>query len=95
VENKGAAGSVLIPFKSVVEQMGEYFVYVVGDSSKVSQRKVQLGARIGDKIVARDGVKDGEKIVTEGVQKIRDGVKVQAGTQGTKPPAQAGAPQGK
>jgi membrane fusion protein (multidrug efflux system) len=95
VENKGAAGSVLIPFKSVVEQMGEYFVYVVGDSSKVSQRKVQLGARIGDKIVARDGVKEGEKIVTEGVQKIRDGVKVQAGTPGTKPPAQAGAPQGK
>jgi len=95
VENKSAAGSILIPYKSVVEQMGEYFVYVLGDSSKVSQRKVQLGARVGDKIVARDGVKAGEKVVTEGVQKIRDGVKVQVGTPGAKPPAQAGAPQGK
>jgi len=95
VQNKGAVGSILIPFKSVVEQMGEYFVYVVGDSSKVSQRKVVLGAHVGDKIVAREGVKAGEKVVTEGVQKIRDGAKVQVGTPGAKPPAQAGAPQGK
>lgn len=96
VQNKGAAGSILIPFKSVVEQMGEFFVFVVGDSSKVAQRKVVLGARVGDKIVARDGVKDGEKVVTDGVQKIRDGVKVQVGAPGAagaKP--QAGAPQGK
>jgi len=96
VQNKGAAGSIIIPFKSVVEQMGEFFVYVVGDSSKVSQRKVALGARIGDKIVARDGVKEGEKVVTEGVQKLRDGVKVQVGAPGAagaKP--QTGASQGK
>ena len=76
--------------------MGEFFVYVVGDSSKVSQRKVALGARIGDKIVARDGVKEGEKVVTEGVQKLRDGVKVQVGAPGAagaKP--QTGASQGK
>jgi membrane fusion protein (multidrug efflux system) len=92
VENKGAVGSVLIPFKSVVEQMGEYFVFVIGDSSKVSQRKVQLGAHVGDKIVARDGVKVGDKIVTEGVQKVREGAKVQVGTPGAKPSAQAGAP---
>jgi membrane fusion protein (multidrug efflux system) len=95
VENRGAAGSILVPFKSVVEQMGEYFVYVLGDSSKVSQRKVVLGAHVGDKIVARDGVQAGEKVVTEGVQKIRDGVKVQVATPGAKPQAQAGAPQGK
>ena len=66
----------------VVEQMGEYFVFVLGDSSKVAQRKVVLGARVGDKIVARDGVKEGDKVVTEGVQKIRDGVKVQVGAPG-------------
>jgi RND family efflux transporter MFP subunit len=93
VENKGAVGSILIPFKSVVEQMGEYFVFIVGDSSKVAQRKVVLGAHVGDKIVARDGVKEGEKIVTEGVQKLRDGIKVQVGAPGAKP--QAGAQQGK
>ena len=99
VQNKGAQGSILIPFKSVVEQMGEYFVFVLGDSSKVAQKKVQLGAHVGDKIVARDGVQAGDKVVTEGVQKLRDGVKVQVGAPGgqgapgAKP--QAGATQGK
>jgi membrane fusion protein (multidrug efflux system) len=96
VENKGAEGSILVPFKSVVEQMGEFFVYVVGDSSKVAQRKVVLGAHVGDKIVVRDGVKDGEKVVTEGVQKIREGAKVQIGTPGAAGAApKAGASQGK
>ena len=82
VQNKGAIGSLLIPYKSVVEQMGEYFVFVLGDSSKVAQKKVVLGARVGDKIVARDGVQEGDKVVTEGVQKLRDGVKVNAGAPG-------------
>jgi RND family efflux transporter MFP subunit len=94
VQNKGAVGSLLIPYKSVVEQMGEYFVYVLGDSSKVAQRKVTLGAHVADKVVARDGVKEGDKVVTEGVQKLRDGVKVNVGSPAAKP--QTGTtPQGK
>jgi membrane fusion protein (multidrug efflux system) len=67
---------LLAPFKSVVEQMGEYFVYVVNDSSKVSQRKIQLGAKLNDKIIVKDGLNDGEKIVVDGVQKLRDGASV-------------------
>jgi multidrug efflux pump subunit AcrA (membrane-fusion protein) len=49
---------ILAPYKSVVEQMGEYFVFVVGDSSKVSQRKVLLGTRINEKIIIKDGLQD-------------------------------------
>ena len=93
VQNKGAIGSLLIPFKSVVEQMGENFVFVVGDSSKVAQKKVVLGAHVGDKVVAREGVQAGDKVVTDGVQKLRDGIKVNVGAPGAKP--QTGAPQGK
>lgn len=92
VQNKGAIGSLLIPFKSVVEQMGENFVFVLGDSSKVAQKKVVLGAHVGDKVVAREGLQAGDKVVTDGVQKLRDGVKVNAGAPaGAKP--QAGAQQ--
>jgi RND family efflux transporter MFP subunit len=93
VQNRGAIGSLLIPFKSVVEQMGENFVFVLGDSNKVAQRKVMLGAHVADKVVAVDGVKEGDKVVTDGVQKLRDGVKVNAEAPGVKP--QTGAPQGK
>ena len=43
VKSNNAANSVLIPYKAVTEQLGEFFVYVPDDSSKVSQRKVGAG----------------------------------------------------
>lgn len=64
--------AVIIPYKAVTEQLGEFFVYVA-DSSKVTQRKVFLGKQIGHDIVIRDGVKPGETIVVEGVQNLREG----------------------
>lgn len=67
------ATSVLIPYKAITEQLGEFFVYVVGDSSKVTQRKVQLGRQIGANVVIKDGVKEGEKVVTQGSQNLREG----------------------
>ncbi|MBS1565562.1 MAG: efflux RND transporter periplasmic adaptor subunit [Bacteroidetes bacterium] len=78
VRNNNAAPSILIPTKAIVEQMGEYFVFIVGDSSKVSQKKISRGAPIGDKTIVKDGLQEGEKIVTEGVQKLREGAVVQA-----------------
>ena len=47
VLNNSSEKSVIIPYKAVTEQLGEFFVYVVGDSSKVSQRKIILGKQIG------------------------------------------------
>lgn len=76
VKNGTNDPQLLIPFQAVTEQMSEYFVYVVGDSSKVDQKKVTLGARINDKVIVKDGLKAGELIVTEGTQKLRDGAAV-------------------
>ncbi len=86
IKNNTAKQSVTIPYKAVVEQLGEYFVYVPGDSSKVSQRKVVLGKPIGAKIIVKDGLKPGDKIVTEGVQNLREGVKVTIGKPVPAPP---------
>ena len=79
VLNKAAAKSVVIPNKAVTEQLGEYFVYVAGDSSKVSQRRVVLGTAIGANIIVKEGLKEGEKIAVEGVQNLREGAVIQAG----------------
>ena len=76
VKNSTGAPQLLIPYQAVTEQMSEYFVFVVGDSSKVSQKKVTLGAHINEKVIVKDGLKEGETIVTEGTQKVRDGAKV-------------------
>lgn len=64
--------SVLAPYKAITEQLGEFFVYVA-DSAKVSQRKVILGNQIGKSIIIKEGLKEGETIVTEGVQNLREG----------------------
>lgn len=64
--------SVIIPYKAITEQLGEFFVYVA-DSSKVSQRKVLLGKQINRNVIIKDGLKEGETIVTEGVQNLREG----------------------
>lgn len=81
------ASSVVIPYKAVTEQLGEFFVYVVGDSSKVTQRKVLLGRQLGTNVVIKEGVKEGEKVVTQGSQNLREGAVVT-----TAPPQQPGAP---
>lgn len=78
VQNNGNEQKILIPNKAVVEQMGEFFVYVV-NGNKVSQRKVTLSTRIGVNIVVSDGLKVNEQIVIEGVQKLKDGAMVKVG----------------
>ena len=71
VLNTIAPGSILIPYKAVVVQMGEYFVFVI-NGNKVSQRQINIGIPIKDMIIVTGGLKPGEQIVTEGVQKLRD-----------------------
>lgn len=71
--NSGGARSIVIPYKAVTEQLGEYFAYVVGDSSKVTQRKIELGQQLGAHIIVRSGLQAGDKIVVEGMQNLRQG----------------------
>ena len=73
VKNNASENSILIPYKAVTEQLGEYFVYVPGDSSKVSQRKIVLGKQLGKDIIVKTGLTNGDKIVVEGVQNLREG----------------------
>ena len=74
--------SIIIPYKAITEQLGEFFVYIPGDSNKVSQRKVQLGKQLGTNIIIKDGVKEGEAVVVQGVQNLKEGSVIT-----TKPPA--------
>ena len=87
VLNNAARKSVIIPHKAVAEQLGEFFVYVVGDSNKVSQRKLTLEKQIGTNIIVKDGLKEGEKIVVLGVQNLREGAVITTGP----PPSQGAA----
>ena len=76
VKGSTAAQSVLIPYKAVVEQLGEFFVYVPNASNKVSQRKVLLGKQINKDVIIREGLVEGEKVVIEGVQNLLEGAAI-------------------
>ena len=87
VLNNAKEASVIIPHKAITEQLGEFFIYVVGDSNKVTQRKLVLGKQIESNIIVRDGLKPGEKIVVQGVQNLKEGVVVAADTASKAPAA--------
>jgi membrane fusion protein (multidrug efflux system) len=64
--------SVVVPYKAISEQLGEFLVYIA-DSAKATQRKVVLGKQLGKNIIIKDGLKEGETIITEGIQNLREG----------------------
>lgn len=76
VLNQDYGKQLVIPYRSVTEQMGEYFVYVIASDSTVSQQTLQLGTVIGPEVVVREGLDSGQTIVVEGIQKLRQGAKV-------------------
>jgi membrane fusion protein (multidrug efflux system) len=88
-------GALLVPQRAVQELQGQYTVVVVNAESKAESRKVKAGPRIGNLWILEEGVKPGEKVVVEGVQKVRDGIAVKATLVAAEPPAPAPAPQGK
>jgi len=77
VLNAGEKEQLVIPAKSLLEQMSEYFVYVV-DSQKVTQTKVSLGTQFEGSVVVTSGLHKGQLIVTDGIQKLRNGAIVNA-----------------
>jgi RND family efflux transporter MFP subunit len=71
-----AARAVLIPQRAVTELQGGYQVAVVGSDDKVSVRSVTVGDRVGKLWIVTDGVKAGERVIVEGLLKVRDGAVV-------------------
>jgi membrane fusion protein (multidrug efflux system) len=98
-------GALLVPQVAVQELQGQYSVVVVNAEGKAETRKVKVGPRYGNQWVIDDGVKAGERVVVEGLQKTRDGMLVKAtaappgdreaaagGTASSAPPSPAPAP---
>jgi membrane fusion protein (multidrug efflux system) len=81
-----------IPRKAVLsDQQGDY-VYVVGTDNKVEQRRIQLGQSTPTTAVVAGGLKDGEMVVTDGIQRVRPGIEVSPGPASPPPPPAPGSP---
>jgi membrane fusion protein (multidrug efflux system) len=68
--------AVLVPQRAVTELQGMNQVIAVGNDNVAHIRTVQLGAQVGPNIVISKGLNAGEVVVTEGLDKIKDGMKV-------------------
>jgi membrane fusion protein (multidrug efflux system) len=69
-----------VPERAVVELQGKTFLWVVSQDGKASQRPVKVGEPNGSNFIILDGIKPGERVVVEGLQKVREGAPVNAKT---------------
>jgi membrane fusion protein (multidrug efflux system) len=69
-------GALLVPQRAVTELQGNYQVAVVGSGNKVSFRPVKVGERSGSMWVIEDGLKPGETVIAEGLQRVRPNIVV-------------------
>jgi RND family efflux transporter MFP subunit len=68
--------AVVVPQRAVTELQGGYQVAVVGLDNKVSIKTVTVGDRVGSDWVISDGLKPGDRVIAEGIQKVRPGAQV-------------------
>jgi membrane fusion protein (multidrug efflux system) len=103
VRNQDSSPQIIIPNKAVIEEMGEYSVYLAKDSvmlgqadtSKAAralkgnrslfafQKKVQPGVTIGSDVIIKKGIREGDKIVVDGVQSLHNGSQITSSDQRT------------
>jgi membrane fusion protein (multidrug efflux system) len=92
VHNQDTQPQLVLPGKAVVEQMGEYFVFVARDTLVKDlmakdttkkkkglvaiQKKVQVGQTIGPNQVIKSGINAGDRVVIDGVQSLHDGSQI-------------------
>jgi membrane fusion protein, multidrug efflux system len=69
-------GALLVPQKAVTELQGNYQVAVVGSDNKVQIRPVKVGERVGTDWIIEQGLKPGDRVVAEGLQKVHAGMAV-------------------
>lgn len=77
--------ALLVPQRAVAEMQGRQLIAVVGADGKVAIRPVNTGDLFGDKWVIKGEFKPGDRVVAEGIQKVRDGMTVNPVPFGSKP----------
>ena len=72
--------AIVIPQKCVKELQGQYSVFVVNNENKIETRQIVSGGKVGDMWLIKEGLKPGEEVLIEGLQKVRNGMPVMAET---------------
>src|SRR5205823_8331185 len=71
-----AQGALLVPQRAVMELQGSYQVAVVDADNKIHIQPVRVGERSGPMWIIQEGLKPGQRVVVEGIQKVKEGATV-------------------
>jgi len=74
VQTDMAKNAIIIPQRCVIELQGQYTVFVVNDSNKVVSRPITIAYKSGDLAAISEGLKEGERIVIDALQKVQSGM---------------------
>jgi membrane fusion protein (multidrug efflux system) len=85
-------GALLIPQRAVRDLQGQHEVAVVGAGDTVDVRKVKVAERVGSLWIIDQGLKPGERVIVEGIDKVRSGEKVKPLPADPEPQGQAVKP---
>jgi membrane fusion protein (multidrug efflux system) len=94
VANAITKEAILIPQQAVQEDQEGQFVMVVNEKNVIEKRLLRLGNRYGIKWEVKEGLKNNDSVVVEGLQRIRPGLEVKATYENIQPFSQAGALEG-
>jgi membrane fusion protein (multidrug efflux system) len=73
VEGAEPVQAIVIPRAAVLQDQGGTFVFVVGTENRAERRNVRLGRSTADTAVVEDGLRGGERVIAEGLQRVRPG----------------------
>ena len=70
--------ALVIPQSAVLADSAGDFVYIVGSDNTAQQRRIKVGDEYGTMFEVKEGLKNGEKIIVQGLQSVRVGAPVKA-----------------
>ena len=76
VKYENISGAILVPQRCVMELQGQYSVYVVDAEGTVKARPVTAAEKIGDLWLIEEGLNPTDRVVLEGIQKVRSDMKI-------------------
>jgi membrane fusion protein (multidrug efflux system) len=78
--------AIVLPQRAIQELQGKNYVWILDATGKAQQRDVRMGLRIGEDWQVEQGLKAGDIVIVDGVQRLRPGVAVKATPLTTAPP---------
>lgn len=76
LEEKQAAKVVMVPQSVIASDQSGYYLYIVNREDKAEQRRIKVGAERDGLVVVEDGLKEGERVIVQGQQRVRPGMTV-------------------